>query len=145
MNAILADLLKLQSYAGEEKSSPQMCRNVKKLRGRLPAAVLQTFDHYVDRHLAAVAALSESDGCGRCHIKLPRDNALRIRRDAEVLHTCPNCGCWLYAQVIVPPKPVSRLRRGKTGATRRCRGVQPSPENAAPLARAGNLSRLSPR
>ena len=97
VHAILANLLKLQQLTLGTPRGPHMRRTIKQIRDSLPEKTLLNFDHHLNRHRPAVAVLSASDGCGKCHLKLPRDNALRIRWETDQLHTCPNCGCWIYA------------------------------------------------
>ena len=97
VHPIFANLLKLQQLTLGAQRGPQVRRIIKRIRDSLPERTLLSFDHHLNQHRPAVAVLSESDGCGKCHLKLPRDNALRIRWETDQLHTCPHCGCWLYA------------------------------------------------
>jgi hypothetical protein len=106
MHSILSNLLQLQEWMRNGAAASEIAPAIKRVRARLPESVLRDFDHLLAHHPPAVAVLTASDGCDRCHLRVPRDNALRIRLNADLLHVCPHCHCWLYA----PPAPGSKPR-----------------------------------
>ncbi len=100
MNTTLETLIRLekltQQYEKEDQKT-NLRKQINNLRAELPESLLRRFDHLAERGRLPIAQVSESGGCGSCHMKLPLADVLRIRSSSHVLPICPFCGCVLYA------------------------------------------------
>ncbi|TMA27883.1 MAG: hypothetical protein E6J87_20940 [Deltaproteobacteria bacterium] len=83
-----------RSFAEREKSLDQTLGNLRRDReglvGGVAAPLLQRYDRIAARRRAAVA-LVDKGRCLGCHVSLPPQVVLELRRGAATLHTCGNC------------------------------------------------------
>jgi predicted nucleic acid-binding Zn-ribbon protein len=101
MNTTLKRLIRLQQLLRRQElegSTLGEQTQINRLRAQIEPNDLRRFDHFVEHGRLAVAALSVSGACGSCHLQLTPADALRSRRAEDRPFTCPNCGCFLYAQ-----------------------------------------------
>ncbi len=97
----LWQLIQLQQLSrGSEAEGTATRGQIEELRAAIPDELLRSFDSAAQRGRAAVAWVSESGGCGGCHLKLPAGMAARIEVLKEQIHKCPYCGCFLYSSMI---------------------------------------------
>jgi predicted nucleic acid-binding Zn-ribbon protein len=82
-----------QVFAEREKSLDQKLGNLRRDRaalvGGIDAAMLQRYDRILTRRRPAVA-IANRDKCMGCHVSLPPQLVLELRRGSG-LHTCGNC------------------------------------------------------
>jgi predicted nucleic acid-binding Zn-ribbon protein len=101
MHKALENMLRLQELTRESqmrhRRSKVLDAEIKRVRHRLPGDLLRNFDHLLAHRRTSVAALSETGACGACHLMLPPNQILHIGWAAREIHTCPHCGCYLYA------------------------------------------------
>jgi predicted nucleic acid-binding Zn-ribbon protein len=108
MNKTLANLIRLQELMEKCErggSAAGLRKQIERVHGQLPEALLRRFEHLTQRGRLPVAQVSESGACGSCHLKLTLGDALRFRRPQDAKEdralTCPFCGCFLYVATAV--------------------------------------------
>jgi predicted nucleic acid-binding Zn-ribbon protein len=101
MHKALQNMLQLQALLRQPAVPRRLQRvqeaEIKKVRHRLPADLRRHFEHLLHHGRSPVAALTESGVCGNCHLKLTPSQVLHIHWATEQIHSCPHCGCFLYA------------------------------------------------
>ena len=100
MDKMVAKMMRLQElmqHRSHRKQATERQKRADCLRRRVPKNLLRRFDHLVGQKRLGVAILSKAGACGNCHLVLPPAEALEIRRSEDKMHTCPYCGCFLYA------------------------------------------------
>lgn len=100
MNKAILLLLLLQQLTLQPPRSKGAGRRkrIKRLRSLISHRHLLRFDHMLlYERMAVIATLSPSNSCGSCRTKLPSARASIVRRHPDRVHTCPLCGCFLYA------------------------------------------------
>jgi len=108
MNKTLANLIRLQELMEQCKHGGRTAglrKQIDRIRGKLPEALLRRFEHLTQHGRLPVAQVPESGACGSCHLKLTLGDALRLRRPQDAKEdrvlTCPFCGCFLYVATAV--------------------------------------------
>ena len=108
MNKTLASLIRLQELLEQHEhgdDTDNLRKQMDRVRGQLPEALLRKFQHLMERGRLPVAQVSESGACGSCHLKLTPGDTLRFRRPQDPKEdrvlTCPFCGCVLYGATVV--------------------------------------------
>ena len=109
MRTIMEQLLALQrlqfdsrSRTGESKSE------MAKLRGNVPASILERYDRLASRGKKGVA-IARNGVCSECHLHITTGALYGLAITHEI-HTCDNCGRYLYLPESEPaglsePKP----------------------------------------
>jgi predicted nucleic acid-binding Zn-ribbon protein len=90
---------------------------VEKLRGQVPAPVLDHFDRLLAQGRKGVAEVNHGV-CGGCHLRLPAAVVVPSA-EHEDLEICENCGAYLIfptAEAVPVEPPVVRKRRRRTVA-----------------------------
>jgi hypothetical protein len=82
--------VKLHNRTLEEEPETECQR----LRGTVPAGVLEKFDRLVNRGKKGVAIV-RNGVCSECHLRLPSGTLGGLTHATE-LHVCDNCGRFLY-------------------------------------------------
>lgn len=92
----LAELEKTQRRLKESSSAGQsLVTEIESLRDLLPTSILAHHDSFKARGKLTIAPVTRGI-CGACHIALPRGHAAALRRVADDLSVCDNCGVFIY-------------------------------------------------
>jgi predicted nucleic acid-binding Zn-ribbon protein len=92
----LAELEKTQRQLKESSSAGQsLVVEIESLRELLPTSILAHHDSFRARGKLTIAPVTRGI-CGACHIALPRGHAAALRRVADDLSVCDNCGVFIY-------------------------------------------------
>jgi predicted nucleic acid-binding Zn-ribbon protein len=126
MNAILQNLLKLQTLEFGEASGKAVAAQVAELRGLIPQPILGHYDRLRARDKKGVAVV-RNQSCSGCHMHVPIGQITVLMR-AEDIQLCETCGRYLYlpnpAETETPqpveaekptPKPRKRRALAKAG------------------------------
>ena len=94
MQAILKNLLRLQSLQFGQRSSSGAESQMKLVRAQIPAGMLAHYDRFAARRKHAVAIV-QNQVCTGCHMQVPVGQlaALMHRNQVEI---CGSCGRYLY-------------------------------------------------
>lgn len=104
----VSQLVRLQELTGQAGSNDgDLLKQIEELRANIPPELLRPFDDSLEHGRAAVALVSESGCCGRCHLNLPSGMAVRVQLLEDQIHQCPYCGCFLHSSRIPPPSEAS--------------------------------------
>lgn len=91
---------------------------IEKLRGQVPAPVLDHFDRLMAQGRKGVAEVNHGV-CGGCHLRLPAAIVVPSAEHDD-LEICENCGAYLIfpsPDDVVATKPVAKPRRRRMVAT----------------------------
>jgi predicted nucleic acid-binding Zn-ribbon protein len=122
MNALLENLLKLQSLELANAPRKNTGKQIAELRGKIPAAILYHYERLVARGKKGVA-LVENQVCTGCHMRLPLGVIMTLSHGDEI-QACDSCGRYLYLPETESPVQPTLL---KTAAKAR----QPRTSHAA--------------
>ena len=123
MNALLQNLIKLQSLefgkAADKAADPAGAE----LRAKIPPQILGHYDRLLARGKKGLAAVRDQV-CTGCHMRLPIGVVTTLMHDTDI-QLCDSCGRYLYlpepAQAEVPgpaakPKPAKKPRKAKSSS-----------------------------
>lgn len=120
MNALLQNLIKLQSLQFGEVKDKNAEATTAELRSKIPPQILGHFDRLVARRKKGVAIV-RNQVCTGCHMHLPLGVIMALKH-AQDIQLCESCGRYLYlppaektevAEQAASPKPVKKTRRSK--------------------------------
>ncbi len=124
MNALLQNLLKLQSIEFGEVTERNSKALAAELRGKIPAPILAHYDRLRVRGKKGLA-LVRNQVCSGCHMQVPLGVITTIMHN-EDLQLCGNCGRYLClpeeakttgtATATTAHSPEEKPRRRKTAA-----------------------------
>lgn len=100
-------------YALESGKSPlvtaltanEQKREIARLRGILPAAILGHHDRMIQRGKPSIAPVADGI-CTACHLRLPTGHLARLQSSQD-LEVCDHCGTFLYLPAP-QPAPIGR-------------------------------------
>jgi predicted nucleic acid-binding Zn-ribbon protein len=93
MNALLQNLLKLQSIEFGEVTEKNSKALAAELRGKIPAPILGHYDRLRARGKKGLA-LVRNQVCGGCHMQVPLGVITTLMHDQDI-QLCGNCGRYL--------------------------------------------------
>ena len=111
----LAQLQELTLIRDEQQSAKRdhhlerLNESIRQMTAELPRDVRQTFVKLQKRNPIAIAPISDGN-CSVCGMKLPI-SLVQLVRQAEELHSCPNCARILYAPQSAPRRVGQKTRR----------------------------------
>ena len=121
MNALMTDLLKLQTLDFAETKNKSDETQRAELRAKIPQPILAHYDRSVARGKKGVAVV-RNQVCTGCHMRLPigTTNTLMQSQDVQL---CDTCGRYLYlpdpaesqfVEHIAATKPAPKPRKRKS-------------------------------
>jgi len=120
MNALLQNLIKLQSIQFGEVKDKNAEETTAELRTQIPSQILGHYDRLV-AHRKKGVAIVRNQVCTGCHMHLPIGVIMTLMH-AQDIQLCENCGRYLYlppavkmevAEQTASPKPVKKTRKSK--------------------------------
>jgi uncharacterized protein len=120
MNALLQNLIKLQSIQFGEVKDKNAEATTAELRAKIPSPILVHYDRLV-AHRKKGVAIVRNQVCTGCHMHLPIGVIMTLKH-AQDIQLCENCGRYLYlpptekTEAVEPtasPKPVKKTRKSK--------------------------------
>jgi len=130
---IILSLRRLASLETDERKSTKqdskhaaLMEQIDALRGLLPTSILGHHDRLKARGKPSVAAVSHGV-CGWCHLTIPCGRLADLRRTADALNVCDNCGVFVYladegqptAHIKVPEPKKETPKKRRPRATRK--------------------------
>ncbi len=118
MQKIINHLVQLQELtlarAVQETAMPgaqlsQLDKSIESLLSELPVDLQSTFTRMLKKSPLAIVPVANKN-CSACGMSLPQSMIQSIRA-AERLHTCPNCGRFLYVTSSAPRRVTSAAKR----------------------------------
>ena len=112
MNALLQNLVTLQSLEFGGVKDKNVAASLAELRAKIPAQILGHYDRLVARGKKGLAAV-HGQVCSGCHMQVPLGVVMTLRNDQDI-QLCESCGRYLYlpsdvpsetAEPAVSPKP----------------------------------------
>lgn len=92
----LAELEKTQRQLRDSSGAGKaLAAEIESLRNLLPTSILAHHDSFKVRGKLTIAPVARGI-CGACHLALPRGQAAALRRVADDLSVCANCGVFIY-------------------------------------------------
>ena len=122
MNAIVQNLLKLQTLEFSDHQDEKTAAEMAELRAAVPTPILGHYDRLRARDKKGVAVV-RNQTCTGCHMRIPIGQITILMRD-EDLQLCESCGRYLYlapqaeapAATAQPAKPAPKPRKRKAAA-----------------------------
>ena len=120
MNALLQNLIKLQSLEFVEIKEKNAEATIAALRGKIPPQILAHYDRLLARGKKGVAAV-RNQVCTGCHMRVPIGVVATLMHDTDI-QICESCGRYLYlsdsTKTAAPeeppkPKPARKARSSK--------------------------------
>ena len=121
MNALLQNLVTLQSIEFGGVKDKNVEASVAELRAKIPSQILGHYDRLVARGKKGLAAV-RGQVCSGCHMQVPLGVVMTLRHDQDI-QLCESCGRYLYlppdvptetaAEPTVSPKPGKKIRKSK--------------------------------
>ncbi|HEU6448666.1 MAG TPA: C4-type zinc ribbon domain-containing protein [Verrucomicrobiae bacterium] len=111
MNALLQNLVTLQSLEFEETTEKNAGANIAELRAKIPPQILGHYDRLVARGKKGIAAVRHQT-CTGCHMKVTLGVVLTLQRDEDV-QLCDNCGRYLYLDETPDTAESPKKKRGR--------------------------------
>ena len=121
MNALLQNLVTLQSLEFGGVKDKNVAASMAELRAKIPAQILAHYDRLVARGKKGLAAV-HGQVCSGCHMQVPLGVVMTLRHDQDI-QLCESCGRYLYlppdvpaetaAEPAVSPKPEKKARKSK--------------------------------
>ena len=120
MNALLQNLIKLQSLQFGEVKDKNAEATTAELRSKIPPQILVHYDRLV-AHRKKGVAIVRNQVCTGCHMHLPIGVIMTLKH-AQDIQLCESCGRYLYlppaeeAEVVeqtASPKLVKKTRKPK--------------------------------
>ncbi len=136
MNALLQNLIKLQSLEFAERKENAAAATIAELRGKIPPQIIAHYDRLLARGKKGVAAV-RNQVCTGCHMRVPIGVVATLMHDTDI-QICESCGRYLYLsdsarttalEEPAKPKPARKARSPKNSAQ-----AVPTPEPAMALA-----------
>ena len=119
---ILENLLALQSLEFDNKTiDSQAEAAISKLRGKIPAPILEHYDRLGDHGKKGVAIV-RNQVCTGCHVQLAIGFFARLKHGDDIA-VCENCSRYLYLPREPEPEPVNRLTVARPRG--RCKSANP--------------------
>lgn len=123
MNALLQNLLKLQSLELDEITEKDAGTSVSELRDKIPPQILGHHDRLVTRGKKSVAIV-RGQVCTGCHMRLPIGTITTLMHGTDI-QLCDTCGRYLYlpepqnieTPEVPRPKATKRGRKPKVVAS----------------------------
>jgi len=118
MNALLQNLIKLQSLEFDETGNAPDEQAVAELRSKIPGPILGHYDRLVARGKKAVAIVRDQVCCA-CHMHVPV-GVVNTLRQGQDLQLCDSCGRYLclppagqndISKPAVAPKSAGKARK----------------------------------
>ncbi len=112
MNAVLQNLLQLQTLEFGDVAGKSIETQVAKLRGLIPQPILAHYDRLRVRGKKGVAII-RNQVCTGCHMQIPIGAITAIMRGDDI-QLCENCGRYLHVPdqsesvFIVEPAPAAK-------------------------------------
>ena len=120
MNALLQNLIKLQSLEFGEIKEKNAEATVAELRGKIPPQIMAHYDRLLARGKKGVAAV-RNQVCTGCHMRVPIGVVATLMHDADI-QICESCGRYLYlsdsTKTAAPEEPAKPkpVRKAETNA-----------------------------
>ena len=125
MNAIVQNLLKLQTLEFSDHQDEKTAAQMTELRAAVPTPILGHYDRLRARDKKGVAVV-RNQTCTGCHMRIPIGQITILMRD-EDLQLCESCGRYLYLApeapapapapvAAAPAKPAPKPRKRKAAA-----------------------------
>jgi predicted nucleic acid-binding Zn-ribbon protein len=124
MNALLQNLLKLQSLEFGESTEKNAKTVIAELRGKIPTPVLNHYDRLRARGKKGIA-LVRNQVCTGCHMRVPIGMITTLMHNLDI-QLCDSCGRYLYLspeegvgfseRATAPAKPVEKPRKRKAAS-----------------------------
>ncbi len=123
MNALLQNLIKLQSLEFGEIKEKNAGATIAELRGKIPPQILAHYDRLVAKGKKGVAAV-RNQVCTGCHMRVPIGVVTTLMHDTDI-QICESCGRYLYLSdstrttgpgETTKPKPVRKARSPKNSS-----------------------------
>jgi hypothetical protein len=120
MNALLQNLIKLQSLEFVEIKEKNADATIAELRGKIPPQILAHYDRLLARGKKGVAAI-RNQVCTGCHMRVPIAVVATLMHDTDI-QICESCGRYLYlsdstktavTEEPAKPKPARKARSPK--------------------------------
>lgn len=120
MNALLQNLIKLQSLEFVEIKEKNAEATIAELRGKIPPQIIAHYDRLVARGKKGVASV-RNQVCTGCHMRVPIGVVTTLMHDTDI-QICESCGRYLYLsdspQTTAPvetakPKPARKAQKPK--------------------------------
>ena len=117
MNALLQNLIKLQSLEFGEIKEKNAGASIAELRGQIPPQILAHYDRLLARGKKGVAAV-RNQVCTGCHMRVPIGVVTTLMHDTDI-QICESCGRYLYLSdstgttgpgETAKPKPARKAR-----------------------------------
>jgi hypothetical protein len=120
MNALLQNLVTLQSLefgGGKDKNA---AASLAELRAKIPTQILAHYDRLVARGKKGMAAV-HGQVCSGCHMQVPLGVVMTLRNGLDI-QLCESCGRYLYLPPVVETeaakpapaeKPARKTRKPK--------------------------------
>jgi predicted nucleic acid-binding Zn-ribbon protein len=121
MNALMTDLLKLQTLDFAETKNKSDETQRAELRAKIPQPILAHYDRSVARGKKGVAVV-RNQVCTGCHMRLPIGTINTLMQSQDV-QLCDTCGRYLYlpdpaesqfVEHIAATKPAPKPRKRKS-------------------------------
>jgi hypothetical protein len=110
----MRQLFELQTLQFEVPVRPDAAAQIRALRARLPAPILDHYDRLGASGKKGVARLSHQT-CSGCHLRVPLNVVLDLKHGDEV-RCCDNCGRYLYLEeepAVAGPEPAAKPVRSR--------------------------------
>ena len=111
MNALLRNLLKLQTLEFDVIVEPEMEQQANELRATIAPPILAHYDRLLAQGKKGLAAV-RNQVCTGCHIRVPRAFVLALMHGDDI-QICESCGRYLYLPVQTEPEIPSARMAGK--------------------------------
>lgn len=126
----LVELEKTQRHFKKDgEESGALAAEIESLRAVLPTAILSHHDTRRARGKVSVAPVTRGV-CRACHLAIPRGRLAELRRVADEVNVCDNCGVFIYlgdeepATAAPAPKGPAAGRKENASAKRAPQRVQ---------------------
>jgi hypothetical protein len=109
MNALLQNLVTLQSLESGGVKDKNVAASLTELRGKIPSQILGHYDRLVAHGKKGLAAV-RGQVCSGCHMQVPLGVVMTLKRGQDI-QLCENCGRYLYlpeATKAEVPKPTAK-------------------------------------
>ena len=114
MNAVLQNLLKLQTLDFASGSDKKTAAEIAGLRAQVPAPILGHYDRLRTRGKKGVA-LVRNHTCTGCYMRQPIGKITTLMRDEDI-QLCDSCGRYLYLPTEAESQFVDKVEATKPAA-----------------------------
>jgi predicted nucleic acid-binding Zn-ribbon protein len=121
MNALIKNLLTLQTLEFDAAGKAANAKQIAELRAQIPAQIMAHYDRLAARGKKGVAVIRRQVCCA-CHMQVPRSVVLTLMNNKDI-QICDSCGRYLYledtpadpaTEAATTPEPVKARKPRKS-------------------------------